>query len=210
MRVAVFTGASRGIGAALAQLAGPRCSATIAVGRTRPSWPLTRFVVADLSDTGQVVTALASCDDLLPASELWFFDAAGVLPRMTIDDDCFGETAHMAFAVSAVTPLAIGAALAAAGPERLTVVHLTSGASRRPICGWAAYGMAKAAAALGWQTFAAERPGVRLHLVDPGVVDTDMQCTLREADDVAAAPVEMLKSPSQAAEQVLLEAGFPI
>lgn len=208
MPVAVFTGASRGIGAALTQRAGPLCKATLAIGRTAPATPVTRFLAADLARPAEVTTALTGLHRMIRGEDVWLFDAAGVLSLGRAGEARFATAASEVFAVNAVAPLLIGAALTAAEPERLTVVHLTSGAAHRPIPGWAAYGMAKVAAALGWRTFAAERPGVRLHLIDPGVVDTDMQQLLREAGDAAAAPADRLKTPSQAADEVLASSGF--
>lgn len=209
MRAAVFTGASRGIGAALAEQAAPHCDVAVAIGRSAPRDSVSRFINADLAHVEATVAALQEATDFSEATDLWFFDCAGVLPLGEIAEKGFVQAAHNALSVCAVTPLAIGAGLAASGSRQLTVVHLSSGAAFRPIAGWGAYGMAKAAAALGWRTFAVERPEVRVHHIDPGVVDTDMQRELRAAHDPSAAPIDRLKSPAEAALRILLEVGFP-
>jgi benzil reductase ((S)-benzoin forming) len=205
MRVAVITGASRGIGAALARRIMPECDVTIAVGRSEPLHRGSLFLSADLAHAEEVLKRLGDCEQA-QGEDMWFFDVAGILPRAP-GGEGFPDAARQSFAVNALTPLAIGHHLARRC-ESLNVVHLTSGAARRPIAAWAAYGMSKAAAAIGWRTFELEWAKARVQLVDPGAVDTGMQRELREAHDPLAAPVDQLKSADAAADDILEEVGF--
>jgi NAD(P)-dependent dehydrogenase (short-subunit alcohol dehydrogenase family) len=62
-----------------------------------------------------------------------------------------------------------------------TVINISSGAAHRALEGWSAYCCAKAGFAMLTTALALEttRSGVRVFGLAPGVVDTDMQVTIR-------------------------------
>ncbi len=65
------------------------------------------------------------------------------------------------------------------------IIHISSGAGKRPIDGWSLYCAAKAAADMHARTVAAEaaqqgRP-LRVYALAPGIVDTSMQEQIRQA-----------------------------
>jgi NAD(P)-dependent dehydrogenase (short-subunit alcohol dehydrogenase family) len=61
------------------------------------------------------------------------------------------------------------------------VINISSGAAHRALEGWSAYCCAKAGFAMLTTALALEttRSGVRVFGLAPGVVDTDMQVTIR-------------------------------
>ena len=64
------------------------------------------------------------------------------------------------------------------------VIHISSGAAHKSIAGWGAYCASKAALYSIWSTFKEELAALNITLasVRPGVVDTDMQRLIRQAD----------------------------
>lgn len=210
-RLVVLTGSSRGIGAALLnEIEGPAVSMILPTrdGRACASH---RGVSLDLAVGASSAPIVAQTVAEYAFDEIWFFDVAAVLPHYPVTHDRFPEAWHHAMQVNVAAPMAIGSALLRAARRaggRFHVVHLTSGAANRPIVRWGAYGMTKAAAALGWATLAAEEPDAAVAIIDPGAVDTGMQRALRDAGDPAAAPSERLLTPSEAARRILQQAGW--
>lgn len=209
-RLVVLTGSTRGIGAALAGLIAPSATLilpvrTVAADSSPPSLQL------DLSAGEASGAAVAKAAAPFRPREIWFFDVAAVLRLEAVAGAGFAAALRTAMQVNVAAPMAIAAALLAHAREveaRFVGVHLTSGAANRPIARWGAYGMSKAAAALGWRTLAHEAPDAAVHIIDPGVVDTAMQQALRRAGDLAAAPVERLATPHLAAARILEQAGW--
>jgi NAD(P)-dependent dehydrogenase (short-subunit alcohol dehydrogenase family) len=67
-----------------------------------------------------------------------------------------------------------------AKPMGLTIVNLSSGAARNPMEGWSAYCAGKAGLAMLTRAVHLEYgPAVRIFGFAPGVVDTEMQATIR-------------------------------
>ncbi|WP_155521006.1 SDR family NAD(P)-dependent oxidoreductase, partial [Ralstonia solanacearum] len=83
-------------------------------------------------------------------------------------------------------PMAMTAALlrgtADWGAQR-RILAVSSGAARRPVAGWAAYCAGKAGLDMFVRAINAEGDaGTRAVALSPGVLDTDMQRTIRDAD----------------------------
>lgn len=209
MRIAVVTGATGGLGSALLEKLSPLYEKIITIGRRPSPMPDATFLQADLRRPDACKATVASCKAFEAASEIVFFDVAAVLNLGSVGLTNFVESAGEAMTVNAISPLTIGAVLGERAEKqgaRLKIIHISTGASTRPIAGWGVYGMTKAAAALGWKTFAAERAYVSLSIIDPGVIDTAMQQQLRERSDPNAASVALLKTPAEAANFILSEA----
>ncbi len=93
------------------------------------------------------------------------------------------------------------------------VLALTSDASSGAYPGWAGYGLSKAALELMLLTYAAENPGVGTYVVDPGDMDTrlhrmalpDDTSPLRDPKSVAHALVRLLEAPASASGRWILE-----
>ena len=75
----------------------------------------------------------------------------------------------------------------------LNIVNLDSGAAYRAIDGWSLYSAGKAYADMFLQTLAIEEPWVSVVLYDPGVVDTGMQETIRNAEQNQFSQVKTFK-----------------
>jgi NAD(P)-dependent dehydrogenase (short-subunit alcohol dehydrogenase family) len=81
------------------------------------------------------------------------------------------------------------------------IINLSSGAAHIPVEGWSAYCVSKAGLAmLTRSTFAEHGSRLRVYGVQPGVVDTDMQATIRAAG---------IGAPSRIPRRSLSVAGAP-
>lgn len=61
------------------------------------------------------------------------------------------------------------------------VLHIGSGAAYFPIKGWTVYCSSKAALAMVTRCWQIEEPGLQIASVMPGIIDTPMQATIRDA-----------------------------
>ena len=85
-------------------------------------------------------------------------------------------------ALNVAAPLMLAAALCAASPPAAErrVLHVSSGAARKPYAGWSVYCATKAALDHHARAVAADAlPRLRICSLAPGVVDTGMQAEIR-------------------------------
>lgn len=76
----------------------------------------------------------------------------------------------------------------------LLIINVTTGAAFRPIKGWIAYCTSKAAIKMAFDTLAEENEHVTVEHFDPGVMDTDMQSTIRSVSQEIMPDVDLFKS----------------
>ncbi len=114
---------------------------------------------------------------------------AGIIGRVGPIDTADADTLAAVLRINLEAPLLLTAAflLATRGwAAQRRVLHISSGAGRRPIAGWAAYCAAKAGLDHATRTMAldeARRPNpARICSLAPGVIDTEMQGELRAAE----------------------------
>lgn len=195
--LSIVTGSSRGLGRALvAQLLarGHRVLALarrdtvlpVPAGATLEAWQL------DLADPAPVAERLAAwlaaLDPATLASATLVHNAGVVSTPAPLSAGDFGELSN-ALRVGLEAPLLLSAAFLRATeawplPRKLLLV--SSGLGRRAMAGSASYCAAKAgmdhlARALALEE-AAKPHGARVVSLAPGVIDTDMQVQLRQAD----------------------------
>ena len=197
-RIAIVTGASAGIGAALARELLERSWTVVGVARRSAEIKHQEYehLQLDLADLGGMVRRMNA--DLAPrlSDPRWrrvglVNNAAspaglGPLPSLGILEL---ERVH---AVNAVAPIWLMGFVTKAvrGESILRIANVSSGAGTRAFPGLAAYGSSKAALRLAGMVLAAEwesgapgqplPPDAAILSYEPGVVDTDMQRTARE------------------------------
>ena len=198
MPVAVITGASQGLGLALAtHLAGSgwtivadaRDAARLgsAVGAL-PGGPHAALPgdVADAwhrSGIAAIAAELGGADLLVNnASTL----GASPLPRLAdLDPAAYLRT----FEVNVVAPVALaGLLLPQLRERRGRIVNITSDASVEPYETWGGYGSSKAALDHASRVLAAEEPFVRVYAVDPGDLRTEMHQAAFPGEDISDRP----------------------
>lgn len=193
MPTALITGASRGLGAAIASALAPthtvllagRPSAELDAVAERlgaPTWPL------ELTDSESIeagAEVLAELDVLV--------HCAGVAYPGRVSESSVEEW-RATFEVNVTGAVALTLALlpqlrAAAGQ----VVFINSGSGRNPSPGLASYSASKFALRAFADSLRADEPGLRVTTVYPGRIDTDMQRDLTAYEGRDYDPARFLK-----------------
>jgi benzil reductase ((S)-benzoin forming) len=223
--LSIVTGASRGLGRAVAKQLLDRGHQVISVSRRPPQGlasPRLQHWAADLADAAPLAARLA---DWLAAQGPAAFGAinlinnAGVVSQLAPLGRVAAADLANAVRVGLEAPMLLSSAFlratqAWAVPRK--VVLVSSGLGRRAMAGSASYCAAKAgldhlARALALEE-AASPHGARIVSLAPGVIDTDMQVQLRSADATQFPERErfiglhsggQLDSPAQAATKLL-------
>ena len=192
----IVTGTSRGLGAALAAQLLRQGHTVLGMARhvtdTLPAGPRLIQWALDLADPLAVAARLEEWLTNLDGtrfSSANLVNNAGVLSRIGPIDDIRNDDLSNALRVGLEAPMLLTAAFlratrAWAAPRR--VLNVSSGLGRRAMAGSASYCAAKA----GLDHFSrctaldeAQRPnGARIVSLAPGVIDTDMQTSLRNSD----------------------------
>jgi benzil reductase ((S)-benzoin forming) len=220
----VITGASRGLGLAVAEGLLQRGHRVLAIARRAPPITHQRLAAwtADLADAQPVAARLAEWlagIDVREVSSVQLVNNAGVVSQLAPLSANTSADLSNALRVGLEAPLLLSAAFLHATdtwavPRRLLLV--SSGLGRRAMAGSASYCAAKAgldhlARALALEE-AAKPNGARVVSLAPGVIDTDMQTQLRQADPAAFPERErfvglkaagQLDSPQVAAAKVI-------
>lgn len=184
--VAVVTGASRGLGAGMAEALAAEGVRLGLCARTRPGAPVgTRSVTGsvDVTDPDAVERFAAEVVASFGCIDLWVNNAGLLAPIGRLADaDPAAVRANLEVNVLGV---AHGSATFArhvrSRPGPGVLVNLSSGAATRPYEGWAPYGASKAAVDMLTEVVAREEApsGLHAYAVAPGLVDTDMQSLIR-------------------------------
>lgn len=202
--VAIITGVSRGLGAALAEELLERGFTVMGIGRaTSPTLGGARYVFArfDLADVARVDAALAPALEALKerplASVCLLNNAATVDPVGTIGRLSPTQVAS-GLAVNLAAPVALTNLLCRVFGDAeipLRVINVSSGAAQWALPGDAVYCVAKAGLEMLTQALTAEfqAPNFRAITVRPGVMDTDMQTHARSQPPDLMPSVELFK-----------------
>jgi NAD(P)-dependent dehydrogenase (short-subunit alcohol dehydrogenase family) len=185
-RVAVITGASRGLGAGLSAAFLHRGLNVAACARSRPACEsqehcLTRAL--DVTDAAALDAFTAETVERFGRIDLWV-NNAGLLepigPLRELDPAAIAR--HIDVNVCGV--FYGSRALVRHLHERrgeAVLINISSGAARSAYAGWSAYCAAKAAVDRMSESLWLEEAdqGLRVHAVAPGIIDTDMQALIR-------------------------------
>ena len=199
-RVAVVTGASRGLGRALARALAEDGYRLVVDARNGDAL---RAAMAGLP-AGAVVSALAGditdpahrgdlrrAADTLGGPDLLINNAGtlGPSPLPAIADFPLDEL-RTAFEVNVLAPIALTQLLLPALRERGgAVLSITSDAAVEAYAGWGGYGAAKAALDQASNVLAAEEVAVRVWRVDPGDLRTQMHQDAFPGEDISDRPL---------------------
>ncbi|MBB5019724.1 NAD(P)-dependent dehydrogenase (short-subunit alcohol dehydrogenase family) [Chitinivorax tropicus] len=207
----VITGASRGLGLALAQqladeghhlvcLARHESAGLQALAGRAASY---RFIAQDLADTSAVSQLADELFGTLAAMHwhgLYLINNAGMLAPIAKAGHYDDAGLQTAMAVNLLAPMQLtNALLRHAGHLAIDkrVMNISSGAARKPYQGWSAYCTAKAGLDHYTRCVGVEQAelatGTRIVSIAPGVIDTDMQGAIRAASVAQFPLVEQFK-----------------
>jgi len=195
-RVAVVTGASQGLGYALAEALGRRGWSLVIDGRRadRLESAVERLrqvttvvgVPGDVADSAHREALAAAARELGPvglvvnnASTL----GASPLPALT---EISSDVLRRVFDVNVIAPLALVQTLGLGAGA--TVVNITSDAGVEAYAGWGGYGASKAALEHASRVLAVEQPDWRVLVVDPGDMRTEMHQDAFPGEDITDRP----------------------
>ena len=191
MNLAIVTGTTKGIGAALRDvLAADANNLVITLSRAPTAVASPLNIQLDVSDPTAIEPAFAEAMVHLGNQQFEhavLINNAGVVsPVGAFDQINAAETAHNLM-VNVAAPMILSRLFANSLRERARqrlIVNISSGAAKRAIAGWSAYCAAKAALEMATRVAAAEASvndqTLSICSLAPGVVDTAMQGLIRE------------------------------
>jgi NAD(P)-dependent dehydrogenase (short-subunit alcohol dehydrogenase family) len=199
VQVAVITGASQGLGLALARTLAERGWSLVldARGSDRLAEAAKglgggphRFIPGDVTDPTHR-SALASAAADLGGADL-LVNNASTLGRSPLPAfaDLEAATYTRILGVNVVAPMALVRTLLPQLRERSGVVlNISSDAAVEPYETWGGYGSAKAALDHASRILAAEEPALRVYAVDPGDMRTAMHQDAFPGEDISNRPL---------------------
>ena len=229
-KLALVTGASRGIGAATAEALGAAGAHVILVARTAEALEEVEqriheaggnatIAPLDLIDGTSIPKLASAVKERWDALDILVLNAAmlgSLTPVEHIDAKEYGR-------VLATNLLAPQALIAQFDPmlrkaERADIIALTSSVGREPRAFWGAYGSSKAALetlVLAYADETGHAGKIRVHVIDPGATRTRMRqlafpgeepSSVKPPEDVATAILERLLSDAKSGEKLRVEA----
>ena len=198
-RTAIITGASRGLGLALARRLAEDGWTLIVDARSEEALESAR---AELSRRTRVIAIPGDVADrghraaiAEAAREAGGVDAlvnnASVLGPSPQPDllDYPLDVLEEVYNKNAISPLALIQALRAELKPDARIINVTSDAAVEPYEGWGGYGSSKAALEQLSNILAAENPGLRVYRVDPGDMRTRMHQEAFPDEDISDRPL---------------------
>ena len=185
-RTAVITGASRGIGAGLAEHFAAQGMRLGLCSRSQPALPSSDSVIArslDVRDAAGMQDFADEVAERFGAIDLWINNAGVLSPIAPLRDVSVAEfREHIDINLTGVfvgSQSYVRHVRSHSGGGVL--LNISSGAAWGGYAGWSAYCAGKAGVALLTECIALEEAdsGLRAHAVAPGVVDTEMQSLIR-------------------------------
>lgn len=209
MKYAVITGTSKGLGASIAKLLMNESYHVIGIARNEnkelaSSISQYTHYKADLSNLEETETFISEIISSLKQKEvdslLLIQNAAIVTPIEQVGKqsiDALVDHVHVnLLAPMVITNLWLDNWRGFKIPS--VIVHVTSGAAKRSVYGWSAYGSTKAGLDRYTDTVAIEQDtlqtGNKIFLFDPSIMDTDMQGEIRSSDPSQFREVNHFKS----------------
>jgi len=229
-KVALVTGASRGIGAATAEALGAAGAHVILVARTAAALEEVEdrihaaggsatIAPLDLADGESIARLGAAVAERWPALDILILNAAmlgSLTPVQDIDPKEYSRLLTLNLLANQALVAAFDPLLRKA--ERADVVAVTSSVGGEPRAFWGAYGSSKAAleTLLGAYADETEHTGkLRVHIVDPGATRTRMRAlafpgeepgSVKPPEVVAEAILDRLRADAPTGEKIRVEA----
>ena len=196
MSTAIITGASRGLGLALARALADRGYRLVIDARGAPELQRVateleaithvRAIPGDIADDwhrGALIDAAGEHVDLLVNNA----STLGPSPQPELARYPL-DALRRVYDVNVVAPLALAQLAVPLMPAGACLINVSSDAAVEPYPGWGGYGPAKAALDQLSAILAAEEPDLRVYAVDPGDMRTDMHQAAFPGEDITDRP----------------------
>jgi NAD(P)-dependent dehydrogenase (short-subunit alcohol dehydrogenase family) len=196
MPLAIVTGASRGLGLALARELAARQYALVIDARgaadlERTARELGRLtevaaIPGDVADAGHrhdLIAAAGERIDLLVNNA----SVLGPSPQPVLAEYPLSELERV-YAINVLAPLRLAQLALPRMTDGGAIVNVTSDAAVEPYEGWGGYGSSKAALEQLTAILAAEQPAIRVYAVDPGDMRTRMHQEAFPDEDISDRP----------------------
>lgn len=188
-RCVVVTGASRGLGATLAERATQLGAVVAGCARTTPITGVAVAAVVDVADHRVVTQFAATVAERLGPIDLWINNAAVIDPIAPLRDQTPDDVAHLlgtnVVGVWNGTTAFVRHRRALGGGG--VVINVSSGVALKASAGTGLYSASKAAVDRLTEATALEEAdqGIAAWAIQPGILDTAMQGSLRAAEPEA-------------------------
>jgi NAD(P)-dependent dehydrogenase (short-subunit alcohol dehydrogenase family) len=202
MSTAIITGASRGLGLALARALARRGWTLTIDARGQRELELAAAELAELTDVTavagdvsdpwhrEVLLARAGTSIDLLVNNASLLKGPSVDPRAAQPELASYPIADLqrVLSVNVLAPLALIQSALPEMPDGAAIINLTSDAAVEPYAGWGGYGASKAALDQVSAILAAEQPRLRVYAVDPGDMRTRMHQEAFPGEDISDRP----------------------
>ncbi|WP_339184791.1 (S)-benzoin forming benzil reductase [Oceanobacillus sp. FSL W7-1293] len=211
METAIITGASKGLGASVAKLFLESGINVIGISRTdntklydyaKQNNATYHFIACDLSEQASLQKACKSVDEMLfheTLSKVYLINNAGLVDPIDRAENIEIDDLMKQVQINTVAPMALTNHFLKKASEhhvQLLAAVVTSGAAEKPKYGWSVYCSTKASINMYTQVAAIEQEGTEHAVIafSPGVMDTEMQETIRSSSQEAFKDVDSFRA----------------
>ena len=221
-KIAIVTGGSKGIGAALVHRYTLNDFYIYSLSRTAASpHPSVTSILIDLSDPTNATEVFDTLLDKVKTQkplEIVFINNAGSLGEMAPIEKNTPASIQKTIALNTTTPICLSSSFVKklkACKASKRILNISSGAAKTPYEGWTVYCSSKAGLDMATRAMAleqiSEKEPVKINAIYPGVVETGMQRQIRKTSEKEFKNVQRfielkdnneLLSPAEVAEKI--------
>jgi len=207
-RVALLTGASRGLGFALTQALAQQGWTLVIDARGEEALKAAQQQLAREYPEARIIACTGDVADPVHQQELAAkVDSVGGLDALINNASILGpspqphlfeyplDILRQVFEVNVLAPLGLIQAVAPYLKPGARILNVTSDAGVEAYPGWGGYGASKAALEQLSNILAAERPDLRVYWVDPGDMRTNLQQQAFPGEDISDRPLPEVSAP---------------
>ncbi|WP_075982805.1 (S)-benzoin forming benzil reductase [Bacillus massilinigeriensis] len=228
MKLAIITGASKGLGLAIAKELLEKKIGIMTISRTEneqlkndtlSKQLFYQHLSCDFSNLNQVEMVFSNLSqqiDFASLETIYLINNAGVVNPIHTVGNMDNQELISNIEINLIAPMLITNILLKRMKSNLTVINVTSGAAEKPYHGWSAYCSSKSGINMFSRAFALEQEiegkNHKIIAFSPGIMDTDMQAKIRNSTNEEFHLIEkfkdykengLLRSPEEVASALI-------